>query len=105
MSGLAISEAPPANVPLRFLIASVLWGIVAGGWIAWHGDTGLASRWTPATVVLVHLLVLGVIGNAMLGALTQFLPVAARSRLSSAPAVPVLHACFNGLALAEALTR
>lgn len=100
MSGLAISEAPPANVPLRFLIASVLWGIVAGGWIAWHGDTGLASRWTPATVVLVHLLALGVIGNAMLGALTQFLPVAARSRLRCAPAVPVLHGGFNvGLAV------
>ena len=73
MSGLAISEAPPPGIPLRFLVAAVLWGAFAGVWIAGQGNQ-LASRWTPATIALVHILVLGVIGNAMLGALTQFLP-------------------------------
>lgn len=107
MSGLAITQAPTASTPLRFLVASVLWGIVAGAWIAWHDGDGFASRWTPATVVLVHLLTLGVIGNAMLGALTQFLPVAATSRFVGARFVPALHVCFNaGLAaFAFAMTR
>lgn len=95
MSGLAISEAPRPSVPLRFLVSSVLWGTFAGLWIAWQGSDGLASRWAPATVVLVHLLMLGVVGNAMLGALTQFLPVAAGSRLVGGALVPLLHAGYN----------
>lgn len=106
MSGLAISEAPPPGIPLRFLVAAVLWGAFAGVWIAGQGDQ-LASRWTPATIALVHILVLGVIGNAMLGALTQFLPVAAASRLRGARLVPFLHAAFNAgvVAFVVAMSR
>lgn len=100
MSGLAISDAPRASIPLRFLVASVLWGIFAGAWLGGQDGTSFASRWTPATVVLVHVFTLGVVGNAMLGALTQFLPVAGGSRLACATLVPALHACFNaGLAV------
>ena len=107
MSGLAISDAPPPGIPLRFLVAAVLWGAFAGVWIAGQGSEGLATRWTPATVVLVHILMLGVMGNAMLGALAQFLPVAAASRLRGAGLVPLLHAVFNAgvVAFVVAMSR
>lgn len=82
MSGLAISEAPPSSVPIRFIASALSWGVCAGAWMMLHGGDAWVSRWTPATVALVHIVVLGVLGNAMLGALTQFLPVAAGSPFS-----------------------
>ncbi|MDR0183400.1 hypothetical protein [Lysobacter arvi] len=53
---------------------------------------------------MAHLLTLGVIGNAMLGALTQFLPVAIASRFAGIRAVPALHASFNAGLLAFAFS-
>ncbi|KRA45237.1 hypothetical protein [Pseudoxanthomonas sp. Root630] len=100
MSGLAFAQAPPPSVPMRFLATALAWGALAGCWLAWHGDVALLSRWTPATLVLVHLFALGLLGNAMLGSLVQFLPVAAGSPLPCARVVPCVHATFNlGLAL------
>lgn len=100
MSGLAFAQAPAATLPLRFLLAAQAWGVVAGLWLAWQGEVALVSRWTPATLVLVHMLVLGLLGNAMLGSLVQFLPVAAGSPMPGQRGVPWLHAAFNtGLAL------
>ena len=50
--------------------------------------------------MLVHVFALGLLGNAMLGSLVQFLPVAAGSPLPGTRVVPWLHAAFNaGLAL------
>ncbi len=95
MSSLAISKAPPLARPLRFLLTVPLWGCIAGGWLAWHGDALLVSRWTPATVALVHFLTLGVLGNAMLGALLQFLPVAAASPPPGAITAPLTHVMLN----------
>ncbi|WP_447938208.1 hypothetical protein [Pseudoxanthomonas mexicana] len=100
MSGLAFAQAPPPSVPMRFLATALAWGVVAGGGLAWHGEVALLSRWTPATLVLVHMFALGLLGNAMLGSLVQFLPVAAGSPLPCPRLVPGLHATFNlGLAL------
>ena len=100
MSGLAFAQAPPPSVPMRFLATALAWGVVAGGGLAWHGEAALLSRWTPATLVLVHMFALGLLGNAMLGSLVQFLPVAAGSPLPGTRVVPWLHAAFNaGLAL------
>lgn len=100
MSGLALTQAPPPSVPMRFLASAPAWGVVAGAWLAWHGEAALASRWSPPTVVLVHLVALGVLGNGMLGALTQFLPVAAMSPFDHRRLFPLLHAAFNvGLVL------
>lgn len=95
MSGLALSQAPPPNHPLRFLLSALAWGVLAGLWLAWLGPMLLLSRWTPATVVLVHAFTLGVLGNAMLGSLVQFLPVAAGSPLPDGRFVPLLHVLFN----------
>lgn len=85
---------------MRFLCTSLAWGIVAGAWLAWQGDGALASRWTPAALVLVHAYALGMLGNAMVGSLVQFLPVAAGSPLPGMRLVPALHVAFNaGVAL------
>lgn len=59
-----------------------------------QGGQAWISRWTPATVALVHIVVLGVLGNAMLGALTQFLPVAAGSPFPSRVAA-LAHVLLN----------
>ena len=100
MSGLAFASAPLPSLPMRFLMAALAWGAVAGLWLAWHGEVALLSRWSPVTLVLVHVWALGVLGNAMLGSLVQFLPVAAGSPLPGRRAVPWLHAAFNaGLVL------
>ncbi len=100
MSGLAFAQAPPPSLPMRFLATALAWGGVAGLWLAWHGEAALLSRWTPATLVLVHVFALGLLGNAMLGSLVQFLPVAAGSPLPCMRLVPGLHVAFNlGLAL------
>lgn len=100
MSGLAFAEAPPPSLPLRFLLTALGWGVFAGVWLAWVGAEAMLSRWTPATLVLVHALVLGLLGNAMLGSLLQFLPVATASPLPGRGAMPWLHAGFNaGVAL------
>lgn len=100
MSKLTLSQAPPPARPLRWLLSAPLWGMAAGGWLVWHGETALLGRWSLQTVALVHLFTLGVLGNAMLGSLLQFLPVAAESAMPLETSVSWLHAAFNlGLAL------
>lgn len=100
MSGLDIGQAPAPGDPWRFLRTSLLWGIAAGALWLWQGSWALTSRWAPVTVVSVHVWALGVLGNAMLGSLLQFLPVAANSRLALPASAKWLHHGFNlGLAL------
>lgn len=77
MASLAIESAPASALPRRFLRASPLWGAVAGLMTAIDGEALFVSRWAPSTVALVHAFTLGVLGNAMLGSLSQFLPVVA----------------------------
>ncbi|MBD9481322.1 hypothetical protein [Pseudoxanthomonas sp. PXM02] len=100
MSGLAFAQAPTPGLPMRFLQWALAWGLATGLWLAWQGEPVLLSRWTPATLVVVHMLALGMLGNAMLGSLVQFLPVAAGSRLPCVRCVPWLQGAFNaGVAL------
>lgn len=100
MTRLALEHAPAAAVPLRFLGSVPGWGLVAGLLLLWQGGALLQSRWAPGTVALVHVWTLGVLGNAMLGSLWQFLPVVAGARLPDARVGLRLHALFNlGLAI------
>ncbi|KAF1687160.1 hypothetical protein B1992_04000 [Pseudoxanthomonas broegbernensis] len=100
MSGLALTRAPPLGRPLRFLAASPLWGIAAGSLLALDGDALALGRWAPPAVALVHMFTLGVLGNAMLGSLLQFLPVAAATPVPGARASFLAHAALNlGLAV------
>ena len=100
MSGLAFAEAPPPHRPLRWLLSVPVWGMAAGAFLLAFGETALVSRWSPHSVALVHLFTLGVLGNAMLGSLLQFLPVAAGTPMPLARSADWLHAAFNlGLAV------
>ncbi|WP_454830971.1 hypothetical protein [Pseudoxanthomonas wuyuanensis] len=95
MSSLTIAEAPPLWRPLRFLLTAPLWGMIAGSWLMAHGEAAMISRWALPTIVLVHLFTLGVLANAMIGSLLQFLPVAAGSAPSIGRSAEWLHALFN----------
>ena len=100
MSGLDFAQAPPPARPLRWLLGVPVWGIAAGVFLLAYGETVLLSRWSPQTVAFVHLFTLGVLGNAMLGSLLQFLPVAAGTPMPLERSAAWLHAAFNlGLAV------
>ena len=77
MVKLAIQQAPPPMLPRMFLLTASVWGVIAGGMVMLDGELLWVSRWAAATLAWVHVLTLGVLGNAMLGSLLQFLPVAA----------------------------
>ena len=100
MSGLDFAQAPPPARPMRWLLSVPVWGMAAGGYLLVFGGLALTSRWWPHTVALVHLFTLGVLGNAMLGSLLQFLPVAAGTPMPLQRSAAWLHAAFNlGLAV------
>ena len=70
--------------------------MLAGALLIVDGDAALRMRWNPATLALVHVFTLGVLGNAMFGSVLQFLPAAAGVRVRGGAALgPWLHALFN----------
>ena len=74
-AALSLEQAPPLSVPLRFFLTAPVFGMAAGGVLAWAGPAAFASRWTPPALALAHLLGLGVLTMVMCGALFQLLPV------------------------------
>lgn len=95
MPKLRLDQAPPAALPLRFLLAVPCWGVAGAALLLVDADAALLTRWHPATLALVHVWTLGVLGNAMFGSLLQFLPAAVGARLRGWRAAPWLHALFN----------
>ncbi|MEO5560043.1 MAG: hypothetical protein ABIR10_10220 [Dokdonella sp.] len=96
MAQLATGNSPAASLPRRFLLSMPLWGMLAGGLLMVGGDALLRSRWTAVTLALVHIFTLGVLGNAMLRSLLQFLPVAAGVQVrGNVTVAPWLHGLFN----------
>jgi len=95
MPRLRLDQAPPATLPLRFLLAMPCWGVAGGVALMVDADATLLTRWHPATLALVHAWTLGVLGNAMVGSLLQFLPAAAGANLRGWRGAPLLHALFN----------
>lgn len=96
MTKLAMQQAPAPSTPQRFLFSAVLWGVGTGGLLTFDGSAAFASRWAGPTLALTHMLALGFLGNAMLGSLLQFLPVAAGVRVHGGRgAALALHALFN----------
>jgi hypothetical protein len=75
MTQLSLAKSPSLGVPMRFLATAPLFGILAALLVLWAGPDGMGNRWMPATLAVTHLLVLGVMGSAMLGALLQVFPV------------------------------
>jgi len=102
-SGPALEQAPPIFVPLRFFLSAPFFGLMAAIILIASGPDALLRRWTPATLALTHLMTLGFITMAMIGAMLQMMPVVAgspiwRPRLVSS----VVHSflCLGVVALA-----
>lgn len=76
-SGLSFDQAPPILVPFRFFLTAPLFAILAAIVLLWHGPELLLSRWLPPALALTHLMTLGFLGMAMMGAMFQMLPVVA----------------------------
>jgi hypothetical protein len=75
--GLRLDQGPPFAIPLAFLVAAPIF-LGFAGLIAAFVELGWSvTRWHPSTIMLTHLVTLGYLGMAMLGALTQMIPVAA----------------------------
>ncbi len=100
MARLALELAPATALPNLFLRTVPAWGVLAGLMLLGEGPALLASRWSPATVALVHVFTLGLLGNAMFGSLLQFLPAAAGVRIAGGA---VLARSLHGLLNAGAL--
>lgn len=105
--GIAIATAPPLWVPLRFLLTAPWFGVLAAALLIWSGPAAFESRWTPAMLGATHLLTLGFMTMAMVGALFQLMPVVTgallpRSRLLASAVHALLTA--GTLLLAGGLT-
>lgn len=74
-AGLNTMQAPPISVPFRFFLTAPLFVLLAAAVMLWHGGDLFASRWSPATLAAVHLLTIGFMTMAMVGAMMQILPV------------------------------
>ena len=74
--GLSLEQAPPISVVLRFFVTGAVFGIAAGIAALLFGDRIYAVG-SPQSLIMIHLLALGVMASFMLGALFQMLPVIA----------------------------
>lgn len=74
-AGLRVDQAPPISVPFRFFLTAPIFGLLCAVVMLWQGPDLFASRWSPATLAAVHLLTLGFMTMAMVGAMMQILPV------------------------------
>ena len=72
---LSFDHTPTLSVPLRFFLSAPLFAAAAALLLLWQGPEALASRWSPITLALTHLMTLGVLASVMTGALLQILPV------------------------------
>ena len=77
--GLSFSQAPPILVPFRFFLSAPLFGLLAALLALWYGPSLMDSRWQSSVLALTHLMTLGFLGMAMVGAMMQMLPVVAGS--------------------------
>jgi hypothetical protein len=75
--GLSLEQAPPISVVFRFFVTASIFGILLGIFLIVE-TLGLFSFLTSnKSVIITHLLALGVMASFMLGALFQMLPVIA----------------------------
>ena len=85
--GLLLDQAPPIEVVLRFFLTIPFFGFLIALTI-FGADSEYILIWdAPKTVAIVHLLLLGIAGMAMVGALFQMLPVIAGTTIKN----PLFH--------------
>lgn len=100
---LSFGNNPPLSLPLRYFLTAPLFAALAAAFLAWQGEAALLSRWSPLTLAITHLMVLGCLSMTMIGALLQMLPVVAGievPRTHVMGAVVHLCLCAGTLALA-----
>lgn len=78
---LSFDQAPPFAAPFRFFLTAPVFALLAGLLLAIQGPETLASRWTPEALALTHLIAVGFVLQAMLGAMIQILPVVTGANL------------------------
>jgi hypothetical protein len=74
--GLSLEQSPPLKVILPFFITALFFLVVAVI-VFFFSDIYILDRWSPSTIGLVHFFNLGFLVMAMMGVLTQMLPVLA----------------------------
>ena len=74
---LSFEHNPSLSLPLRFLLCAPLFAALAAAVLLWQGEAAFASRWTPGMLAATHLLTLGCVSMAIIGALLQLLPAVA----------------------------
>lgn len=98
---LSYAAMPALRVPLPFMLAAPCFALAAALLLVWHGEAALVLRWTPVTLSMTHLLVLGFLTMTIVGALFQLLPVTAGVAVPLARPVAVF--CWCALALGTGL--
>ncbi len=94
---LALEDSLPLALSLRFFVSAALFAALAGALLLWHGETALASNWSPAMLAATHLIVLGTLSMAMVGALLQILPVVCGVAIAwPARSAAAIHASLSG---------
>jgi len=94
---LALEQAPPIAVPVRFFLTAPLFGVAAAVALMVVGPALLHGRWLGSTLGVTHLLTLGFLCMTMFGALMQLLPVLAGSPVRCARVVSrILHVLLTG---------
>lgn len=99
---LSFEQTPALSIPLRFFLTAPIFAILAALLMLWQGPAIFASRWSPATLALTHLLTLGFLAMAMIGALIQILHVVAGIELPHTRRIaPAMHLllCIGTLSL------
>jgi len=86
-AGLSFDQAPPILVPFRFFLSAPLFAVLAAILLLWQGASLFDSRWLPPVLALTHLMTLGFLGMAMMGAMFQMLPVVAGAPVARPVAV------------------
>lgn len=102
-AGLAFEQAPPFSLPLRFFLTAPLFLMAAAVLLVWAPET-LAARSTPQAFAFAHAVTLGFLALAMLGALTQTLPVVAGAPLPAPRIVAGLSHALLTLGTAALMT-
>jgi len=84
---LSYAAMPALRVPRPFMPAAPCFALAAALLLVWHGEAALVLRWTPVTLCMTHLVVLGFLTMTIVGALFQLLPVTAGVALALGTAV------------------
>ena len=74
-SNLSLDQAPPEDIPFRFMVAAPVFGILTGIYLLAYGDRLFITAWSIKTVALVHMVTLGWLAMVMMGAFYQMVPV------------------------------